>query len=102
MASEKKNSIKTTRKRVVKKAASSKKITFHTDANHTQFLKKIGKRTSEQAIREAQALGLEIMYIENDILYREKDGKREVVENLKLVKSSKNLILKKGITLYVK
>jgi hypothetical protein len=79
-------------------SALPKKIVFHADANQTEFLKKAGKKSAEQAIREAQALGLEIMYIEDGILYREKDGKREVVE----AEKTSNTRLKKGTTLYVK
>ncbi len=80
----------------------SKKIIFHGDAMQTQFLVKAGNIVSKQAIREAKALGLEIMYIENGILYREKDGKREKVSTISEAIPEKYKKLKKGVTLYVK
>lgn len=80
----------------------SKKIIFHGDTTQTQFLIKAGKIVSEQALREAKALGLEIMYIENGILYREKGGRREIVSTLTETGTKKYKKLKKGVTLYVK
>jgi len=80
----------------------SKKVIFHSDSSQTQFLVKAAKRVSAQAIREAKALGLEIMYIENGVLYREKDGEREVVIVANEPPLEKYTKLKKGVTLYVK
>jgi hypothetical protein len=110
MASSKKNNVnsdslsgKRKEKKTPQKAISSKRAIFHADTNQTHFLIKAGKLVSEQAIREANALGLEIMYIEDGILYREKDGKRKVVSNIEKTKSStKYKLFKKGVTLYVK
>lgn len=87
-------------KRTVKKSV--EKHVFYADTLQTQFLVKAGERVSEQALREAKALGLEIMYIENGVLYREQGEKREVVSVVNEPKGGKYKKLKKGVTLYVK
>lgn len=94
-------SAKKSAKKAVKKNVSEKAV-FHSDYLQTEFLVKAGKRVSDQALREAKALGLEIMYIENGVLYREQDGKREVVSVVNLPKQEKYKKIKKGVTLYVK
>lgn len=91
-----KKSVKRTAKKSVEKPV------FYADTLQTQFLVKAGKRVSEQALREAKALGLEIMYLEDGVLYREQDGKREVVSVVGQPEKEKYKNLKKGVTLYVK
>lgn len=93
---------KTAKKKITKKAISPKKVVFHADTQQTDFLIKVSKLVSDQAIREANALGLEIMYIDNGILYREKEGKRIAVCKIEDPEPTKYKSLKKGVTLYVK
>ncbi len=94
-------SVKQNVKKAVKKSISRKTV-FHPDSVQTEFLIKAVKQASEQALREAKALGLEIMYMEDGVLYREQDGKREVVSIANEPEIEKYKKLKKGVTLYVK
>lgn len=94
-------SAKKSAKKAVKKSI-PRKNAFHPDSQQTQFLMKAGKQASEQAIREAKALGLEIMYIENGVVYREQNGKREAVDTVNEPQTEKYKKIKKGVTLYVK
>jgi len=79
---------------------------FVSDSKQTNTLIRASREASINAIKEARAMGLDITYLQDGILYREKpDGTRkEINSNRKSVSKGKlgNMVLKKGMILHAK
>lgn len=77
------------------------KVIFRKDIPQTKALVKAGKTAAKTAIRASNALGLTMTYIENGVIYEEKEG-IVVVKKAMGKKSEVPFKVQKGLVLHAK
>jgi hypothetical protein len=78
------------------------KLSHYEDNNNNSFLDKAGQEAAKNAINENKALGLPITYFKDGWVVREMaDGKVEKIKRVEERKVPKEIVAKKGITIYV-
>jgi len=70
--------------------------------HHSDILVKAAKQSTSKAIKRSKALGLEIVYLEKGVLYKEfPDGTKEIIGSKKTA-SKPTRVFKKGMVFHAK
>jgi len=78
-----------------------KRISFRRDTSQTKALVRAGKKATRTAVRASRALGLTITFIEDGVIYTEKDGVVSTKDTLE-VTTKVPFKLEKGLVLHAK
>ena len=87
------------------KSSILKKKTFKSNSKEASILIKAGRDGAKNAIRASKALGLDITFMQNGIVYKEKPNGEKVVYKstpIKKIILKDKLVLKKGMVFHAK